>query len=84
MITNALTFQLEVPVSETIFLGSTPDDRIVIKVDANVDATGTHYDCTVTLDGKAVLEQLTTEDQNKMLNWAKRQMVEAMRRCSKQ
>lgn len=80
MTTNELTFRLEVAVSEPILLASTPDDRIVVKVEAD----GETFNCTVTLDGKTILEQLKTEDQSRMLNWAKRQMVEAMRRCPKQ
>lgn len=80
MTTKALTFSLDVPVPLVpIFSAATPDDRIVVKVEADGDI----FDCTVTLDGKTVLEQLRTEDQNKMLSWTKRQMVEAMRRCSK-
>lgn len=65
--------------SDPFFKATTPDDRIVVQVQED----GAFFDCTVTLDGTTVIEELRTEDQYKMFSWTKRQMVEAMRRCSR-
>ena len=65
--------------TEPFFKATTPDDRIAVAVQHD----GSSFNCTVTLDGKTVIEELRTEDQDRMLNWTKRQMVEAMRRCTK-
>lgn len=65
--------------TEPFFRATTPDGRIAVQV---LEA-GTLFDCTVTLDGKTVIEELKTEDQDKMFNWARRQMIEAMRRSVK-
>lgn len=41
-----------------------------------------HFHCTVTVDANTVIEELSTQDQSRMLLWAKRQMTQAMRRCA--
>ena len=65
--------------NDPFFKATTPDGRIAVQVQEN----GSLFECTVTLDGKTVIEELKTEDQDKMFNWTRRQMVEAMRRCVK-
>lgn len=65
--------------NEPFFKATTPDDRISVEVHEN----GFTFDCTVTLDGKTIIEELHTDDQDKMFHWTKRQMIEAMRRCTK-
>lgn len=66
-------------VTKSFFKATTPDDRVAVEVFECGDA----FRCTVTLDGTTVLEELQTEDQDKLLQWAQRQMTEAMRRCAR-
>jgi len=56
----------------------TPDGRWAIEVS---ESEG-QFLIRVILDGTTVTESLSTEDSDKAINWARRQMVEALRRSS--
>lgn len=56
----------------------TPDGRWVIEVS---EAEG-QFLVRVILDGTTVTESLSTEDSDKAIHWAARQMREAMRRST--
>lgn len=67
------------------FRAVTPNDRWAVEVwetarPPESSDTEAWYRGTVTLDGRMVVESITTPDTDKLLNWARRQMVEAMRR----
>ena len=71
--------------TEPLFKALTPDGRISVEVrvpEGADSAEAVLFQCSVTLDGKTVIEELKTLDQDKMLNWMRRQMVEAMRRTT--
>lgn len=68
---------------ESLFKALTPDGRIAVEVKVPTEAADAEailFKCQVTIDGKNVIEELETNDENKMLSWMQRQMVEAMRR----
>lgn len=65
--------------TEPLLKATTPDGRTCVQVLENDG----HFKCTVTVDSKTVIEELNTQDQDRMLLWAKRQMTQAMRRCAK-
>jgi len=72
-------------VTESLFKAVTPDGRVAIEVTVPTEAEGAEailFQCSVILDGKTVLEELKTVDQNKMMHWMHRQMIEAMRRTT--
>lgn len=62
------------------FFGAvTPDGRWSIRVTEDEIGPG-WYCATVTLDGRTVVESLTTADADKLIRWTHRQMTEALRR----
>ena len=68
---------------EPLFKATTPDGRFSVTVlvpEGAEEAEAILFKCSVTLDEKDVIEELETNDQDKMLSWMKRQMTEAMRR----
>lgn len=70
---------------EPFLKATTPDGRICISVlvPEGAEEAGSEpvlFKCAVTLDGKNRIEELETEDQEKMISWVRRQMKEAMRR----
>lgn len=70
--------------TESVFRGTSPDGRWRVAVDCTLTCDGEPIDWTavVTLDGKHVVEELKTQDSEKMMRWAHRQMVEVMRRTT--
>jgi hypothetical protein len=56
---------------------STPDGRWTIEVSQQEDG---QFCVLVILDGKTTTESLFSDDSEKVINWALRQMREAMRR----
>lgn len=69
--------------SEPFFRAVTPDGRtaVVVRVPEE-DGEVVVFSCSVIIDEKTVIESLETEDQEKMLSWARKQMSEAMRRTA--
>ena len=68
---------------EPFFRALTPDGRVAVEVRVPEESDGAEavlFQCSVTLDGRTVIEELETLDQHKMLLWMQRQMTEAMRR----
>lgn len=67
--------------SEPVLKASTPDGRWVVEVVKDTaEEEGGPYTGTLTLDGKLVVEAVKTDDTRRLLNWARRQMTEAMKR----
>jgi len=64
--------------TEPLLKATTPDGRTCVQI---LESNG-HFHCTVTVDANTVIEELSTQDQSRMLLWAKRQMTQAMRRCA--
>lgn len=66
------------------FKATTPDGRWSVVVDVLPQqgefSEGEWFEAWVVLDGKNVIESLTTDSQKRLLNWCERQMVAAMRR----
>lgn len=62
---------------EVFFRATSPDDRWVIQV---LMENETRFECKVILDGKHVVEELDTRDEQEMARWAIKQMKEAARR----
>lgn len=69
--------------SEPFFRAVTPDGRtaVVVRVPEEEGALVV-FSCSVTIDEKTVIASLETQDQQRMLRWAKKQMSEAMRRTA--
>lgn len=65
---------------ETFFRATSPDDRWVIEV---LMENEERFECRVILDGKHVVEELNTDDQDEMSRWTIKQMKEAVRRVKK-
>jgi len=72
--------------AEPLFRALTPDGRVSVEVrvpnESPEDGVGVLFTCLVTVDSKTVMEELVTDDQQRMLSWVKRQMTEAMRRSA--
>lgn len=62
---------------ETFFKATSPDDRWVIQVLMDGEE---RFECSVTLDGKHIVEELETGDRDKMFRWTMKQMKEVSRR----
>jgi len=69
--------------SEPFFRAVTPDGRtaVVIRVPEEEGAEMV-FSCSVVIDEKTVIADMQTQDQSKMLAWAKKHMTEAMRRTA--
>jgi hypothetical protein len=70
---------------EPFFRATTPDGRISVEVlvpEGSEGAEAVLFKCSVKVDERDVIEELETLEQNKMLQWVRRQMVEAMRRST--
>ena len=67
--------------SESLYRGFTPDGRILVEIDW-VEAPGITpgFLGRVILDGKYVLEEKKTTDENELIAWARKQMKDACRR----
>lgn len=79
--------KLEPEADNTPFRAVTPDGRWTVEVrqvacPLGNDPTYPWFTGTVTLDQQTIVESLTTTDTNKIIHWARKQMVESMRRCT--
>jgi len=83
----AKVVEVEGETDNTPFRAVTPDGRWTVEVRQVVcplgsDPTYPWFTGTLTLDRQTIVESLTTTDTNKIIHWARRQMVESMRRTT--
>lgn len=69
--------------SEPFFRAVTPDGRTAVEVRVpEEEGALVVFSCSVIIDEKTVIANLETQDPQRMLRWAKKQMSEAMRRTA--